>query len=595
MTDERRRWWKEAVVYQVYPRSFADSDADGVGDLRGLADRADYLADLGIDAVWLNPVYESPGADNGYDVSDYRAIDEQFGTMADWERVLAALHERDIALVMDFVPNHTSDEHEWFERSRRRGAPADWYHWRDGADADAVNWNADAGPDGEAPPNNWQSLFGGPAWSYDDEREQWYLHLFHRKQPDLNWETPAVREAVADEMQFWVDKGIDGFRLDVVNLLSKPEGLPSGDPDWPYRGSLLSVPNGPRIHEYVSELHDRAFAGEDLLLVGECVGETPVDEAARYVGPDGDGLGMIFHFDHVGIGRSERLWERSEWSLTDIKQVFDRWQAGLADRGWNSLYFNNHDQPRVVSRFGDDDEFRRESATCIATLLHTLRGTPYVYQGEELGTTNPTFESLAEFRDVETVQAVEEALDAGAIESFEEVQEGLNAHSRDTSRTPMQWTSGEHAGFTEGEPWIRLHEDHGNVNVETQRADPESVWHYYRRLIELRHDHDVLVYGRYENHTPDDEQVWAYTRTLAADREADADAGDADGGVGDDGPERAFVALNWSGEETVVQPPASVESAPATLALSNYPEPESVASVEPYRARPWEARVYLRE
>ena len=333
MTDERRRWWKEAVVYQVYPRSFADSDADGVGDLRGLADRADYLADLGIDAVWLNPVYESPGADNGYDVSDYRAIDEQFGTMADWERVLAALHERDIALVMDFVPNHTSDEHEWFERSRRRGAPADWYHWRDGADADAVNWNADAGPDGEAPPNNWQSLFGGPAWSYDDEREQWYLHLFHRKQPDLNWETPAVREAVADEMQFWVDKGIDGFRLDVVNLLSKPEGLPSGDPDWPYRGSLLSVPNGPRIHEYVSELHDRAFAGEDLLLVGECVGETPVDEAARYVGPDGDGLGMIFHFDHVGIGRSERLWERSEWSLTDIKQVFDRWQDGLRARG----------------------------------------------------------------------------------------------------------------------------------------------------------------------------------------------------------------------------------------------------------------------
>ncbi|WP_268762484.1 alpha-amylase family glycosyl hydrolase [Halobaculum gomorrense] len=440
-----------------------------------------------------------------------------------------------------------------------------------------VAWDAEDGPEGEAPPNNWQSLFGGPAWSYDDERGQWYLHLFHRKQPEFNWEEPAVREAVADEMAFWVDEGIDGFRLDVVNLLSKPEGLPSGDPDWPYRGTLLLVPNGPRIHEYISELHDRVFAGEDLLFIGECVVETSVDEAARYVGPDGHGLGMIFHFDHVGIGRGERLWDRTEWALTDLKSVFDRWQEGIQGRGWNSLYFNNHDQLRAVSRFGDDGEFRRESATCIATLVHTLCGTPYVYQGEELGMTNPTFESLSEFRDVETVRTVEEAIESGEVESFEVIKERLKAHSRDTSRTPMQWTAGSNAGFTDGEPWIRLHEDHESVNVEVERADPESAWHYYRRLIDLRDDHDVLVYGEYVNHTPEDERLWAYSRTLA----------------GADGPGRAFVALNWSGDRVEVDPPAAVTGEEATLALSNYPDSPSPGTVEAYTARPWEARVYL--
>ncbi|WP_277553155.1 alpha-glucosidase [Halobaculum limi] len=586
MTVERRTWWKEATVYQVYPRSFADGDGDGVGDLAGLADRADYLDDLGVDAVWLNPVYESPMADNGYDVADYRAIDDTFGTMDDWRRVRDALHDRDIRLVMDFVPNHTSDEHEWFEISRRRGATADWYHWADGVDAADASWSSERGPDGEAPPNNWQSFFGGPAWSYDDEREQWYLHLFDPKQPDLNWENPAVREAVADEMQFWLDEGIDGFRLDVVNLLSKPAGYPNGEQSDPFNGTLRLVPNGPRIHEYVSELAEEVFDDERLLTVGECIGEPSVEEAAEYVGPDGDGLSMIFHFDHVGIGRGERLWEREEWSLTDLKETFDRWQEGLYGRGWNSLYFNNHDQPRVVSRFGDDDEYRRESATCIATLLHTLRGTPYVYQGEELGMSNPTFESLSEFRDVETVRTVENALAAGEVSSFEAIKDGLNAHSRDTSRTPMQWTTGEHAGFTDGDPWIRLHEDHDEVNVERQRGDPDSAWHYYRRLIDVRDDHPVLVYGEYENHTPEDERVWAYTRTLD-------DANTATDTAADANHDRAFVALNWSGDRVDVTPPQAVAGADTTLELSNYGETPSPGAVESYTARPWEARVYL--
>ncbi|MFC7136764.1 alpha-glucosidase [Halobaculum litoreum] len=568
------------------PRSFADSDGDGVGDLAGLAARADYLADLGVDAVWLNPVYESPMADNGYDVADYRAIDDTFGTMADWRAVRDALHERDIRLVMDFVPNHTSDEHEWFRTSRRRGATADWYHWADGVDADAVAYDAtDEGPAGEAPPNNWRSFFGGPAWAYDDEREQWYLHLFDPKQPDLDWSVPAVREAMYDELRYWLDEGIDGFRLDVVNLLSKPDGYPSGDPDEPFNGTLRAVPNGPRIHEYVAEMHDAVFADRDLLTVGECIGDTDVDDAARYVGADGDGLSMVFHFDHVGIGRGEALWEREEWALTDLKAVFDRWQTGLEGRGWNSLYFNNHDQPRVVSRFGDDGEYRRESAACIATLLHTLRGTPYVYQGEEAGDDEP---------DVRVARGVPRRGDGPDRPGGDRGRRhrlvrggagGLNAHSRDTSRTPMQWTGGPNAGFTDpdAEPWIRLHEDHREVNVEAQRTAPDSVWHYYRRLIDLREAHDVLVYGAYENHTPDDERVWAYSRTLSG-----GDARDVD-------RDRAFVALNWSGEPARVDPPAAVAGADATLALCNYPEAPSPGAVAPYEARPWEARVYLVE
>jgi oligo-1,6-glucosidase len=581
--DVRRAWWKEAVVYQIYPRSFNDTDGDGVGDLSGVVEKVDYLDDLGVDCVWLNPVYESPNADNGYDIADYRSVMAEFGTMADWETLLEELHDRDIRLIMDLVVNHTSDEHAWFVDARDpEGHRRDWYYWAEGQNADAVDWDADEGPEGEAPPNNWRSLFGGPAWAYDDRSEEWYLHMFDRKQPDLNWETEAVREAVFDMMEWWLQKGIDGFRMDVINLISKPDGLPSGDPEKPYNGMLDRVVNGPKVHEYVQEMNEAVLEDRDLLTVGEMLGdEMPMEEARKYVGEDGDGLSMLFHFEHMLLDRGDEIWEREDWALSDLKSVFTRWQEGLADDGWNSLYLNNHDQPRMVSRFGNDDEYRRESAKLLGTLLHTLRGTPYVYQGEEIGMTNYPFESLDDFRDVDTLNPVRVGIEEGEIDGFDEVADALRANSRDNARTPVQWTDGEHAGFTDGEPWIDVNPNHESINVEAARADPDSVWHYYRDLIDLRSEHDVVVYGEYENYFPDHDSLWAYTRTL--------------------GDERLFVTLNFDDASTRVELPDAVtveaDDDPELL-LCNYdadtpatsdPDPETLAAFD---LRPWEARVY---
>jgi oligo-1,6-glucosidase len=578
--DVDRAWWKEAVCYQVYPRSFADSDGDGVGDLRGIIERLDHLEELGVDVVWLNPVYESPGADNGYDIADYRAIDEQFGTMADWEALLEGLHARDIRLVMDLVVNHTSDEHEWFEASRDPESPyRDWYWWREGVPADEVAWDAEDGPAGEAPPNNWESFFGGPAWSYDERSGEWYLHLFDEKQPDLNWETEAVREAVYGMMEWWLAKGIDGFRMDVINLISKEPDLPPGDPEEPLNGQMAHTTDGPRVHEFVSEMHDRVLAGRDLFTVGELLGAPmSMADARRYVTEDG--LSTVFHFEHVLLDRGDHVWQRRDWALPELKAVFDRWQYGLAESGWNSLYLNNHDQPRQVSRFGDDGEYRRESATLLATLLHTLRGTPFVYQGEEVGMTNYPFDSLAEFRDVDTLNAVREAVADGEVESFEAVAGAVGANSRDNARTPMQWTDGPNAGFTDGEPWIPVNPNRDEVNVAAARADPDSILHYYRRLIALRGTHDVVVYGDYTPLTPDHDRLWVYTRALETDA----------------GVDRLLVALNLAGEATDYEVPAAVAAPDARLLLGNYGDdgdPERVgAPPGDLRLRPWEARVY---
>ena len=579
-SDIERRWWKEAVVYQIYPRSFNDTDGDGIGDIPGIVEKLDYLDDLGVDVVWLNPVYESPNADNGYDIADYRAIMDEFGTMADWEELLTGLHDRDIRLVMDLVVNHTSDEHEWFVKSRA-GDPdfEDFYWWREGRDADVVDWSAAEGPDGEAPPNAWRSYFGGPAWAYDDERGEWYLHLFDRKQPDLNWEQEAVREEVFEMMEWWFDKGIDGFRMDVINLISKPEGLPN-DPDDPFGGAMTGPTNGPRIHEFLSEMNDRVL-DPDLLTVGEMLGpEMPMEHARRYLDPDEDGLSMLFHFEHMLLDRGDAIWERRDWALSELKAVFNRWDRGLGDGGWNSLYLNNHDQPRMVSRFGDDGEYRRESATVLATLLHTLRGTPYIYQGEELGMTNYPFDSLDEVRDVDTLNPLREAIETGEIESFDAVKEAVRANSRDNARTPMQWDSTEHAGFTDGEPWIGVNPNYDEINVEDERADPDSVWHYYRDLVSLRDEYDVVVYGDYEPLFPDDDTVWAYTRTLETDA----------------GEERLLVALNFSDAAVAVGLPDGVGSDDATLLLGNYDagDTDSVRELAAgeLHLRPWEARVY---
>ncbi|MFB6152360.1 MAG: alpha-glucosidase [Haloarculaceae archaeon] len=553
-------WWKEAVVYQIYPRSFYDSDGDGVGDLRGIERRVDYLDDLGVDVVWLCPVYESPNEDNGYDISDYRSIMDEFGDVDDWARLRDALHERDIRIIMDLVVNHTSDEHEWFQRSRRGEEPYDdYYIWREGDPAD--------------PPNNWESVFGGPAWSYDEEREAWYLHVFDEAQPDLNWRNPAVREEMVEMVRWWLDRGIDGFRMDAVTHISKTDGLPDGDEDERLVGGK-HYSHGPRLREYLQQLHEEALVDYDVMNVAE-MGMTTIEQAADYVGDDRTGLDMAFQFDHLSVDEGDEVFDPEnfgEWSLPELKEILSEKQEKVP---WDTLFFGNHDQPRAVSRYGDDGEHRRESATLLATFLLTMRGTPYVYQGEEIGMTNVDFESLDEFDDPMTVGHAEALVEKGLVDSVEEAMDVVNYRSRDNARTPMQWSDEANAGFTDGEPWIKVNDNYPEVNVEAARADPDSVWHYYRELIDLRHESDLLVYGDYDLLLPDHEQFYAYTRTL------------------DD--ERALVVLNWSDEEAMFDAGApadgpAVDTGDAAVAIANYDDPPTDPDGATFR--PYEAAVY---
>ncbi|WP_255196342.1 alpha-glucosidase [Halorarius litoreus] len=549
-----RAWWKEAVVYQIYPWSFNDSDGDGVGDIQGIIEKLDYLDDLGVDVVWLNPVYESPQIDNGYDIADYQAIHEEFGTIEDWEALLEGLHARDMKLIMDLVVNHTSSAHEWFVESRANpdGEYGDYYIWVDG--------------DPDEYPNNWESFFGGPAWTYDEQREAWYLHLFHSEQPDLNWENPDLREDVYEMMNWWLEKGIDGFRLDVINLISKPDDLPDGDPDsdlWTGGGHYI---NGPNIFKHLGEMHDRTFSNYDTMTVGE-MATVDVAEARDYTGVNGP-LDMVFNFDHLRLDFGpEGRWDVGEWSLVELKETLGEWQTGLLSEGWPSVFFENHDQPRSVSRFCEDDRYHREAATLLATVLLTLRGTPYIYQGEELGMTNTSFESLSEVRDVDTIQNVREEMDRRGIETYEEFRDVVEYRSRDNARTPMQWDASEHAGFTDGEPWMPTNDNYEQLNVEEERTDPDSVWHYYRELIDLRHERNVLVYGDYKDQLPDDEAVWAYTRWS--------------------GEENLLVVCNFAAEP--IQRPNPVD-ATGTLITSNYDD--APVDLGPLELRPYEARVY---
>jgi glycosidase len=563
MTDDLDRvWWKEAVVYQVYPRSFNDTDGDGLGDLAGVVERLDYLDDLGVDVVWLNPVYESPGVDNGYDIADYRAINEQFGTMDDLDRLVEGLHDRDMKLIMDLVVNHTSDEHEWFQRAQAGDEEYRDYYWWVESEDEAGN---------PVPPNNWESFFGGPAWTYDEDSDEWYLHIFDTRQPDLNWENPEVRREIKEMITWWLDKGIDGFRMDVINLLSKPEGLPDGqDPDAIVTGADQFV-NGPRIHEFLGDVYDEVLAGRDVMTVGEMVDLT-VQEAREFLYPEGDGMSMAFNFDHMRLdfGPNGR-WDLDDWTLRELKATMSHWQYGLAGRGWNSLYLNNHDEPRMVSRFGDE-AYREKSAKLLATLTHTMQGTPFIYQGEEIGMTNYPFESLDEVQDVDTLKNVEVLRERGELTDEEEILRLVRHRSRDNARTPMQWTGDEdHAGFTDGDPWIGVNPNYETVNVEDARENPDSIWHYYRDLIEVRADHDVLLYGDYDLLLPSHEEIWAYTRTL--------------------GDETALVVLNFSRGTPRFEPPAGLAGRDAELLIGNYAVP--VESVEAFALRPWEARVYL--
>lgn len=486
-------WFKSAVVYQIYPRSFADSDGDGVGDLGGIIERLDYLAALGPDVIWLSPIYPSPQDDAGYDIRDYQGIEPVFGTLEQFDKLLAGVHARGMKLVLDLVVNHTSDEHPWFVESRSSvdSPKRDWYWWR------------------PTPPNDWRSFFSGPAWERDAATGEYYLHLFSRKQPDLNWENPEVRRAIYAMMNWWLDRGVDGFRMDVINLISKPPLLPDGD------ASRLCA-RGPRLHEFLQEMHREVFEGRDaeLLTVGEMPGVT-VEEARLFTDPARREVDMVFTFEHMRVDQGASKWDHHPLKLTALKEVLGRWQTGLADVGWNSLYWDNHDQPRVVSRFGDDGEHRVAAAKMLGTILHFQRGTPYVYQGEELGMTNAPWATIDDFRDIESLNHYREAVEAGAAP--DDVLLSLRRMGRDNARTPMQWDAGPHAGFTSGTPWLPVNPNHDTINAEASLADPDSVFHHYRRLISLRHALPVISDGDFTMLLADDERVYAYVRSLGGD------------------------------------------------------------------------------
>ena len=497
----KKAWWKEAVVYQIYPRSFCDSNGDGIGDLNGITSKLDYLKELGIDVIWLSPVYKSPNDDNGYDISDYEDIMTEFGTMDDFDKMLAAAHERGIKIVMDLVVNHTSDEHPWFveSRSSKDNEKRDYYIWKEGKDGKE--------------PTNWGSAFSGPAWKYDEKTDMYYLHLFSVKQPDLNWENPKVRKEVFDMMTRWCEKGIDGFRMDVISLISKPEGYPDAKVVGLY-GDMGICANGPKVHDYLKEMNEKVLSKFDIMTVGETAGVT-LEEAKKYANTDGSELNMVFQFEHMDLDGGEKFkWSTQPMPLVPLKENLSKWQKGLDGVAWNSLYFCNHDQPRIVSRLGDEsDAYRELSAKCIATCLHMMQGTPYIYQGEELGMTNTVFNSVDDFRDLESINAYRELVESGLYtdgDMFPKI-----AHkSRDNARTPMQWDASEDAGFTTGTPWIAVNPNYKKINVADQLKREDSVFHYYQKLIRLRKENEIIVYGNYELLLPEDENIFAYTRTL---------------------------------------------------------------------------------
>ena len=501
-----KTWWKEAVIYQIYPRSFMDSNGDGIGDLKGITSRLDYLKYLGVDVIWLSPVYQSPNDDNGYDISDYRDIMDEFGTMEDFDEMLAQAHKRGIRIVMDLVVNHTSDEHKWFMESRKsKDNPyRDYYIWREGKE------------DGSAP-NNWGACFGGPAWEHDDETDMYYLHLFSKKQPDLNWENPKVREEVFDMMTWWCDKGIDGFRMDVISMISKTEEMPDGEVKDLYGNPNPYCVNEPKVHAYLQEMNEKVLSKYDIMTVGETPAVT-TELAKQYAGEDTHELNMVFQFEHVEGDGKYGKWTDEKVPLIRLKKIMSKWQTELYGKAWNSLFWDNHDQPRAVSRFGDDrPEHREVSAKMLATCLHMMQGSPYIYQGEELGMTNYPFRSEEEFRDIESVNAIKEWCDSGVV-SKEDFWPCLLKKSRDNARTPVQWDDTENAGFTTGTPWIGVNPNYTEINAKAETADENSVFHYYKKLIALRKQNPVMVYGKYELLLEDSEELFVYTRTLEEEK-----------------------------------------------------------------------------
>ncbi|WP_312542177.1 alpha-glucosidase [Enterococcus sp.] len=482
-------WWQKAVVYQVYPRSFQDSNGDGIGDLKGIIQRLDYLAYLGIDAIWLSPVYKSPNDDNGYDISDYQEIMDEFGTMEDMEILIAEAMKRNIRIVMDLVVNHTSDEHPWFVEARqsRDNQYRDFYIWSD--------------PDSQGnPPNDLGSTFSGPAWEYSELTGQYYLHLFSKKQPDLNWENQEVRQSVYDMMNFWIEKGIGGFRMDVIDLVGKQ----------PFK---KITGNGPKLHEYLQEMNRATFGNKDLMTVGETWGATP-EIAKLYSKPNRNELSMVFQFEHSGLDQQpgKEKWDLIDLSVPALKDVFSKWQTELASEGWNSLFWNNHDLPRIISRWGNDKEFRVQSGKMFAILLHLLKGTPYIYQGEEIGMINYPVETIEEVDDIESINMYNVRLSQGYAK--EDILDSINAKGRDNARTPMQWNDSKNAGFTSNKPWLHINPNYPEINVEKALEEKDSLFYTYKKLIQLRHEHPIVVWGTYNLVDTEDENIFAYCRVL---------------------------------------------------------------------------------
>ena len=554
MNNEKRAWWKEAVIYQIYPRSFQDSNGDGIGDLNGITMHLDYLKKLGIDVIWLSPVYKSPNDDNGYDISDYRDIMTEFGTMEDFDRMLAAAHERGIKIVMDLVVNHSSDEHKWFIESRKsKDNPyRDYYIWKDPKDGHE--------------PTNWGSNFSGSAWKFDETTGQYYLHLFSEKQPDLNWENPKVRDEVYDMMTWWCDKGIDGFRMDVISMISKVQSYPDGEVfDGVYGNANPYVCNGPRVHEFLQEMNRRVLSRYDIMTVGEAAGVT-VDEAKRYANNEGTELNMVFHFEHTdGSSNSESVigkWTVNPPRLSYVRGILNKWQTELEGKAWGSLYWDNHDQPRAVSRFGNDSkEWREISAKMLATVLHMQKGTPYIYQGEEFGMTNTHFDSIDDCRDIEEINAYQQYVVDHKLVDSETMLRCFDTIARDNARTPVQWNDRPNAGFTTGTPWINVNPNYTEINAEAALADPNSVFYYYQKLISLRHTTPIIVYGTFRPLLESSEVIYAYERVL-------------DGKV-------LTVAANWTDKE---QECTLFDDLGGEELISNY-ESHKDGVLQPYEAR----------
>ena len=546
-------WWKNSVVYQVYPRSFKDSNGDGIGDIPGIIEKLDYLKELGIDAIWLSPVCKSPNDDNGYDISDYRDIMDEFGTMADMERLIAEADKRGIRIIMDMVFNHTSDEHKWFVEARKsKDNPyRDYYIWKD--------------PVNGKEPNNWGGAFGGSAWEYDPQTQMYYLHLFSKKQPDLNWENEKVRQEVYDMMKFWCEKGIDGFRMDVISMISKDQRFPDGEMNNGLYGDFgpYSV-HGPRVHEFLQEMNHEVLSKYDIMTVGETAGVT-IEEAQKYAGEDRNELNMVFQFEHVESGCGDYgKWTTQKYDFKEFKNIMIKWQEKLQGKAWNSLFLGNHDQPRSVSRFGNDNPVYREtSAKMLATCIHMMQGTPYVYQGEELGMTNVYFDKLEDYRDIESINYFEEFTESGLM-TPEHMMKCLMLRSRDNARTPMQWDDSKQAGFTEGEPWIKVNPNYKKINAAQQLEDPDSVFHYYQKLIRLRHENEIIVDGVFQGLLEDNDDIYAYERIL--------------------GDEKLVVACNFTNKEV---PCDLFEGKEGEELITNYKN--HVAGV----LQPYETRVIL--